>query len=97
LSGLYKKICAGYFPAISASYSSDLSKVITSLLKQNPSERPNTIELLQNPSVHKMYTGTIDVKPKEQDDDDFLLKTLKVNHGYLPSIKNILPKANYDG
>ena len=64
LSGLYKKICAGYFPAIPASYSSDLSKVITSLLKQNPSERPDTIELLQNPAAHKMYPGTIDVKPQ---------------------------------
>lgn len=65
LSGLYKKICAGIFPAIPGSYSSDLSKTISSLLKQNPNERPNTIELLQNPAVHKMYSGTIDVKAKE--------------------------------
>jgi len=43
LSGLYKKICAGYFPPIPANYSSELSRVISSLLKQNPSERPNTI------------------------------------------------------
>lgn len=43
-----------------------------------------------------MYSGSIDVKPRELlEEEDFLLKTLKVNHGYLPSIKNILPKANY--
>jgi hypothetical protein len=37
LSGLYKKICAGYFNRIPANYSNDLSKVISSLLKLNPS------------------------------------------------------------
>lgn len=46
LAGLYKKICTGYFNRIPANYSNDLAKVISSLLKLNPSERPNTIELL---------------------------------------------------
>lgn len=43
LSGLYKKICAGYFNRIPGNYSNDLAKVISSLLKLNPPERPNTI------------------------------------------------------
>jgi serine/threonine protein kinase len=43
LAGLYKKIVAGYFNRIPANYSNDLAKVIGSLLKLNPSERPNTI------------------------------------------------------
>jgi len=46
LPGLYKKICAGYFNRIPANFSNDLSKIISSLLKQNPNERPSTIELL---------------------------------------------------
>ena len=43
LAGLYKKIVAGYFNRIPANYSNDLAKIISSLLKLNPSERPNTI------------------------------------------------------
>jgi NIMA (never in mitosis gene a)-related kinase len=43
LSGLCKKICAGYFNRIPASYSNDLAKVISSLLKINPNERPSTL------------------------------------------------------
>jgi len=37
LPGLYKKVCAGYFQRIPAVYSNDLAKVISSLLKTNPS------------------------------------------------------------
>ena len=74
----------------------EMAKVISSLLKLNPNERPNTIELLQNPSVHKYYKGEIDIAA-EAEEDDFLLKTLKVNHANLRSIKQILPKANYEG
>jgi NIMA (never in mitosis gene a)-related kinase 1/4/5 len=96
LPGLYKKICTGYFQRIPAVYSNDLAKVISSLLKLNPNERPNTIELLQNPLVHKYYKGEIDIAA-EAEEDDFLLKTLKVNHANLRSIKQILPKANYEG
>jgi NIMA (never in mitosis gene a)-related kinase len=36
LSGLYKKIVAGQFQRIPASYSNDLFKVISSLLRLNP-------------------------------------------------------------
>jgi serine/threonine protein kinase len=46
LPGLYKKICAGQFQRIPANYSNELAKIIASLLKQNPSERPSTIEIL---------------------------------------------------
>lgn len=64
LPGLYKKICAGQFSRIPANYSNQLAKIISSLLKQNPGERPNTIQLLGNPLVHKGYSGSIDVKEK---------------------------------
>ncbi len=37
LSGLYKRIIAGQFSRIPATYSNDLFKVISSLLRQNPS------------------------------------------------------------
>lgn len=46
LPGLYKKICAGFYNRIPANYSNDLAKIIGSLLKQNPNERPNATELL---------------------------------------------------
>ena len=96
LPGLYKKICVGHFQRIPAVYSNDLAKVIASLLKINPNDRPTTIEFLGNSVVHKHFSGDIDVFPKEADDDDFLLKTLKVNHANLKAIKQVLPPANYD-
>lgn len=57
LQGLYKKVCAGSFERIPACYSNDLSTIINSFLKVDPSLRPDTEKLLANPIVHKYFKG----------------------------------------
>ena len=41
LQGLYKKVCAGVFERIPLIYSNELSNVVNTLLKVDPSRRPN--------------------------------------------------------
>jgi NIMA (never in mitosis gene a)-related kinase len=41
MQGLCKKVTAGIYPDIPKHYSSELSKLIKSLLQLNPSLRPN--------------------------------------------------------
>jgi NIMA (never in mitosis gene a)-related kinase len=60
LSGLYKKVCAGVFERIPINYSNDLQSIISSLLKLEPKIRPDTEDLLNNPTIHKHYKGSID-------------------------------------
>ena len=45
---LYKRIMAGYYPRIPSIYSNELSEVISSLLKQDPKDRPSASELLNS-------------------------------------------------
>ena len=48
IQNLYKKICQGIFPRIPQIYSDELFEIISSLLRHNPGERPNTYEILEN-------------------------------------------------
>ena len=57
LQGLYRKVCAGVFNRIPINYSNDLANVISSLLKVDPSKRPDTEQMLSNPLVHKHFEG----------------------------------------
>lgn len=57
LQGLYRKVCAGFFDRIPMSYSNDLANTISSLLKVDPSKRPDTDQILSNLLVHKNYNG----------------------------------------
>lgn len=57
LQGLYRKVCAGFFDRIPMNYSNDLANTISSLLKVDPTKRPDTDQMLSNPLVHKNYNG----------------------------------------
>jgi len=57
LQGLYKKVITGIFDRIPMIYSNELSNIINSLLKVDPSKRPSTEELLNNAIVQKKYNG----------------------------------------
>lgn len=57
IQGLYRKICQGVFSRIPNHYSNELSDVINSLLKLNPSLRPSVHDLLKNPIVLAKYGG----------------------------------------
>ena len=95
LQGLYKKICAGYFERIPAVFSNDLANVISSLLKIDPSKRPDTDQILSNPLVHKNFKGDLGNYTEKMQECDELLKTIKYNPRDLKGLKNILPKSNY--
>ena len=95
LQGLYKKVITGIFDRIPMTYSNELSNIINSLLKVDPSKRPSTEELLSNSIVQKKYNGQILVEDDETGGDE-LLKTIKYNPRDLKGLKNILPKANYE-
>lgn len=49
MKGLVMKILRGNYPAISKTYSKDLSDLISRLLKNNPQERPTINQILQTP------------------------------------------------
>ncbi len=54
LTGLSRKVRQGKYDKISG-YSTDLSVVLSMLLKVNPKLRPSTDELLNNSIVQKNY------------------------------------------
>jgi len=57
LQTLYKKVCSGMFERIPMTYSGELANVIGSLLKVDPSKRPDTDDLLSSNIVRKRYNG----------------------------------------
>ena len=85
------------FERIPYTYSNDLQAVISSMLKQDPKRRPDTDEVLNNPTVQRHFKGEIDNDSPELPNDDFLLQTIKFNPKDLKGLKNNLPKANYEG
>lgn len=59
IQGLYRKICAGVFPRIPNIYSTELSDLINSMLKLNPSLRPTVHDILKSEIVKRKYQGQI--------------------------------------
>ena len=57
LQTLYKKVCAGMFERIPMAYSGELANVIGSLLKVDPSKRPDTDDILSSNVVRKRFKG----------------------------------------
>ena len=93
LKQLYNKISKGIFDRIPTFYSDDLNEIITKLIKVNPYIRPNTEEILSNPTVLK-YTSSSDYyKPEPKQGN--LLKTIMLPKN-LKELKDILPGAKYE-
>lgn len=55
MKGLYNKVVKGVYPKIPTSYSSDLSSMISSLLKVDPKKRPSTEQILHMPVFIAKY------------------------------------------
>jgi NIMA (never in mitosis gene a)-related kinase len=55
LQGLFKKVQAGVFDRIPSIYSSDLSSLISQMLKISPGQRPSSDQILSNPIVGRHY------------------------------------------
>jgi NIMA (never in mitosis gene a)-related kinase len=58
IQALYKKVCLGQYPRIPAEYSNELAIIISSLLRQDPTDRPSASDLLSNPFVEENYIGS---------------------------------------
>lgn len=96
LQGLYKKVCIGIFERIPMIYSNDLANMISMFLKVDPTKRPSAEDILSNSLIQRRFNGEI-VNNTEDHEHDPLLKTIKYNPKDLRGLKNILPKANYEG
>jgi len=100
MEGLYQKVIKGKYGKINSKYSSDISEIISFLLKVNPIDRPNCSQILK----HQLVVKRIDFFKaqegfKEEDFDEMdegkLLKTLRVTKNLL-FLSEQLPTANYD-
>lgn len=94
LQGLYRKVKAGVFRPIPSYYSSDLSEIVSSMLKLRPKERLTTDEILKHPATLRHMDG--ETISHEAASNDPLLKTIKFNPFNLNALKGRLPKAAYD-
>jgi NIMA (never in mitosis gene a)-related kinase len=53
MEGLYKKVLLGIYPRIPKTFSSDLAKLVNSLLQVQTHMRPNCDKILEMPSIQK--------------------------------------------
>lgn len=51
IQDLSNKACRGIYPAVSKTYSNNLSQMIKKMLQVSPSLRPTSFELLEMPEV----------------------------------------------
>lgn len=93
IQGLYRKICTGVFPRIPNIYSNELSDLINSMLKLNPSLRPSSHDILKSEAVKRNYQGQIN---EEQAKNANLLQTIQLNHKGWKNLNNNLPKSKYE-
>lgn len=56
-NALVQKILKGVYPPIHPSYSSDLSKLVASMLKIDPNQRPNVQQIMQLPFIRNFLGG----------------------------------------
>lgn len=54
IDDLYKKVCRGVYQPIDTIYSSDLSKLILSMLNVDPARRPTCNQILSMSHVQEM-------------------------------------------
>ena len=100
MKGLYNKVIKGAYPKIPATFTSDLSSMIASLLKVDPKKRPSTEQILHMPVFIAKYNeraanrtiggGIFGEETKE------LIGTIKVPKN-LSLLTERLPASQYEG
>ena len=92
---LKRAIVSGRFPMISNRYSDDLSRVISAMLKTNPSNRASASALLQSPAVvSRLHLDNTDPGTARSDPGPSLLQTIHAPR-HLRNLGSALPKACY--
>ena len=96
MKGLYNKVIKGVYPKIPATFSSDLSGMIATLLKVDPKKRPSTEQILHLPVFIAKYnesqrsrSGAFGEESKE------LIGTIRVPKN-LSLLTERLPASQYD-
>ena len=100
MDGLYQKVIKGQFGKINCRYSNDIYEMIKFLLKVNPIDRPNCLQILKHPLVVKridFFKAQEGFNEEDFDemDEGKLLKTLRVTKNML-FLSEQLPNPNYD-
>lgn len=75
MQGLFKRVCKGHFPRIPKQYSHDLWQTVKALLQVNPTNRPNTDQIIQMPPFAKKMAKLF--PETDPFDQSILLKTIK--------------------
>lgn len=91
MKGLYAKVVAGRYDPIHNMFSKDFRDVIGACLKVRSTDRPTTEKILAMPGLLNHLTGTLDDIEALKDDNDNLLKTIRMPR-QLKNITGVLPE-----
>ena len=97
MNGLFKKVTTGIFDEPPKMYSNDLVKLITSMIKVNPKDRPSCNQILRTNEVQlKMKQFNLN-KPDQLSDDKkaSLLQTIKLPKN-MKNLSDRLPRPQYE-
>lgn len=91
---LKRAVVLGRYSPIPNVYSESLSRVINSLLRVNPRERPTSAQVLAMPELQDKILSFQALQRARPDADNLLLNTIKVPQA-LRKLNDVLPKPCY--
>jgi len=96
MNGLYKKVTLGQFEEPPKNFSPELVKLITSMIKINPKDRPSCDQILRSPEVitkmKQLKMIKIDKDAMREERRPSLLSTIKLPKN-LKNLDKRLPKS----
>ena len=96
MNGLYKKVTQGQFDDPPKNYSPELIKLITSMIKINPKDRPSCDQIIRAPEVNskmkQLKMIRLDRDALREERRPSLLSTIKLPKN-LKNLDKRLPKA----
>ena len=99
MNGLYKKVTQGQFEEPPKNFSPDLVKLISSMIKINPKDRPSCDQILRQPEVitkmKQLKMIKIDKEAIREERRPSLLQTIKLPKN-LKNLDKRLPKSQYE-
>ena len=97
MHSLFKVVLKGVYPKISNKYSTDLQKVVKTLIQVNPKKRPTCDDILNLDQIKKRDTLTISNNEGdvEAEQPNILLQTIYVPKN-LMFLTDSLPRPKYE-